>query len=127
MFEDTDAGGVVYYGTYLRYLERGRTEYLRELGVSVRDLAEGGVLFPVVHADVHYRSPAFYDDLLVIETRVNEVGRTRTVFGTMIRREGEESVLVEAEVTVACVDRTMKPRRRPPELDMLLKRRKNPD
>jgi acyl-CoA thioester hydrolase len=53
-YEDTDAGGVVYYANYLRYLEQGRTEYLRERGLSVRELHDQGYLIPVIHLEMDY-------------------------------------------------------------------------
>jgi acyl-CoA thioester hydrolase len=66
-WEDTDGGGIVYYGNYLRFLERARTEWLRSLGFSQRELAEEpGVLFAVVSLNIEYRRPAKLDDELVI-------------------------------------------------------------
>ena len=63
-YEDTDCGGVVYYGNYLKYFERARTQYLEERGLSVAELMKEGTVFVVVHAEVDYRSPARYGDRL---------------------------------------------------------------
>ncbi|HSV90356.1 MAG TPA: hotdog domain-containing protein, partial [Nitrospiraceae bacterium] len=57
-YEDTDCGGMVYYGNYLKYFERARTQYLEERGLSVAELMKEGTMFVVVHAEVDYRSPA---------------------------------------------------------------------
>ena len=114
-YEDTDAGGVVYYANYLRYMERGRNQYLRELGRSIRQYQDAGILFIVVEVNVKYRSPAGLDDDLVIETWIQEGKRSSVTFGQRIKREGEESVLVEGTVRVACLGSNLKPRRLPEE------------
>ena len=112
-YEDTDAGGVVYYGNYLRFFERGRTELIRDAGFTVREFADNGRLFPVVSVKVSYRNPAFYDDLLRIETEVVSVGRTSVTFSNRIYRSGDETLLVEGDVTIVCVDGNLKPKRMP--------------
>ncbi|HTP67075.1 MAG TPA: YbgC/FadM family acyl-CoA thioesterase [Geobacteraceae bacterium] len=115
-YEDTDAGGVVYYANYLRYFERGRTEYLRDRGLSVSDLAARGCIFPVVRVEADYRAPARHDDLLRIETEVLEVGKTAFTVGQQAVRDLDGKVLVDARVTLVCVSPQMKPKRLPEEL-----------
>lgn len=115
-YEDTDAGGVVYYANYLRYMERGRNQYLRELGRSIREYQDAGILFIVVEVNVKYRSPAGLDDDLVVETWIKEGRRSSVTFGQRVKREGEESVLVEGTVRVACLGSNLRPRRLPEEL-----------
>ncbi len=115
-YEDTDAGGVVYYANYLRYFERGRTEYLRERGLSVSDLAEKGFIVPVIRVEADYRAPARHDDLLHIETAVLEVGKTSFTVGQQAVRASDGKVLVDARITLVCVSPQMKPRRLPEEL-----------
>ena len=115
-YEDTDAGGVVYYANYLRYMERGRNQYLGELGRSIREYQDAGILFIVVEVNVKYISPAGLDDQLVVETWIREGRRSSVTFGQRIKREGEDSVLVEGAVKVACIGTNMKPRRLPEEL-----------
>lgn len=115
-YEDTDAGGVVYYGNYLRYMERGRNQYLRELGRSIREYQDAGILFIVIEVNVKYRSPAGLDEQLVVETWIQEGRRSSVTFGQRIKREGEDTVLVEGAVKVACIGTNMKPRRLPEEL-----------
>jgi acyl-CoA thioester hydrolase len=119
-WEDTDGGGIVYYGNYLRFLERARTEWLRSLGFSQRELAEEpGVLFAVVSLNIEYRRPAKLDDELVI-TCEPAVERAATIrFAQQIYRGAgaaliKDALLVEARVRVACVDaRTLRPKRLP--------------
>lgn len=115
-YEDTDSGGVVYYANYLRYMERGRNEFLRQLGTSVRQFQDMGVLFPVVEVNIQYHLPAFLDDNLLVESRIVKIGRGSVIFNQRIFREGEGDVLVEGKVRVACVDGTLKPRRLPVQI-----------
>jgi acyl-CoA thioester hydrolase len=112
-YEDTDAGGVVYYANYLRYFERARTEWLRALGIDQIALrAAEGVIFVVVSASVEYRKPARLDDQLVITADVIEAGRAYFVFRQTARR-GDE-LLASATVKAACVnEKTLAPTRLP--------------
>ena len=102
-YEDTDAGGVVYYANYLRFLERARTEWLRSLGF-VQDalMREPGVLFAVRRAEVDYLQPARLDDALAVHARIAEQRRASLVFEHEIRRGPE--VLCRGVVKVACLD-----------------------
>jgi acyl-CoA thioester hydrolase len=115
-YEDTDAGGVVYYANYLRYFERARTEYLRERGLSVGELAAQGCIFPVVRLEVDYRAPAVHDDLLRVETELLEVGKTSFTVGQQVIRVVDGKLLVDGKVTLVCVNPKMKARRLPDEL-----------
>lgn len=101
-WEDTDAGGVVYYANYLRFLERARTEWLRTLGFDQSVLAgELGIVFVVRRVEVDYRAPARLDDELDIESRLTELGGAKLVMQQRIVRAGQP--LVEATVTLACL------------------------
>lgn len=115
-YEDTDAGGVVYYANYLRYMERGRNEYLRDLGRSIKHYQDDGILFVVVEVNVRFRAPAVLDDDLFIETWIEEGRRTSVTFGQKIKREGDDRVLVEGTVKVACLGENLRPRRLPEKL-----------
>ncbi|MEW6513763.1 MAG: tol-pal system-associated acyl-CoA thioesterase [Pseudomonadota bacterium] len=102
-YEDTDAGGVVYYANYLKYLERGRTEFIRALGVEQRVLAaETGLAFAVRSLSAEYLKPALLDDELVVTTAVEALGRAQVTFAQSVAR-GEE-ILLTASVRVACLD-----------------------
>jgi acyl-CoA thioester hydrolase len=115
IYGDTDRMGVVYYGTYLRFLEAGRNEFIRAKGLRYRDFEERfGLLLPVAEVGVQYRSPARYDDLLRVETSLAEVKRASARFGYRIVRDGQ---LVATGHTVhACIDPGGKVKRLPPEL-----------
>jgi acyl-CoA thioester hydrolase len=102
-YEDTDAGGVVYYANYLRFLERARTEVLRQLGFEQAPLArESGLAFAVRSLQVEYLKPARLDDSLDVSSTIGELGRAQVVFLQQIERAGE--VLIDARVRVACLD-----------------------
>ena len=116
IYRDTDAGGVVYYGNYLAWTEAGRTEYLRELGFSLRDLREkNGVLFAVRKVAIDYLLPALYDDLLRIETTLKEITNATFVFNQEIYRG--ETLLTRAEIVVVCISaQGFRPRAIPEEV-----------
>lgn len=102
-YEDTDSGGVVYYANYLRFLERARTEVLRELGFEQARLArDTGIAFAVRSLTVEYLRPARLDDVIEVKSFVKELGRAQVVFRQRIERGGD--LLVDATVRVACLD-----------------------
>ncbi|MDO1527764.1 tol-pal system-associated acyl-CoA thioesterase [Fulvimonas sp. R45] len=114
-WEDTDAGGVVYHASYLRFLERARTEWLRALGVDQGALKERtGLAFMVRGMQLDFLRPALLDDELQVTVEVRERRAASILFAQSIRRaDGTE--LLRAEVRVACVDiRRMLPMRIPP-------------
>jgi acyl-CoA thioester hydrolase len=101
-YEDTDAGGVVYYANYLRFFERARTEWLRALGFEqTRLVAEDGILFAVRRVEIDYLRPARLDDDLVVEAEVQHAGRASLTFGQRLLRG--DQVLSEATVRVVCL------------------------
>lgn len=102
-WEDTDAGGVVFYANYLKFFERARTEWLRALGVNQSQMAsESGVVFVVSQTDVQYRSPARLDDILHIHTRIARLGRASVVFVQEAWRG--EAQLVIGSIKIGAVD-----------------------
>ncbi|MCM8813324.1 MAG: acyl-CoA thioesterase [Candidatus Omnitrophica bacterium] len=113
-YHDTDAGGVVYYGNYLKHLEEARTEYCFERGVDKRALAAAGILFVVAHLDIEYRAPARYLDVVQVRTTVQKLGRSAVVFLQTVRRG--TVVLVEAKVTAVCVGADFRARALPPQI-----------
>lgn len=101
-FQDTDAGGVVYHASYVNFMERARTEWLRTHGYSNAGLMkEFGVVFVVRSIKLDYLKPALLDDLLDVTAQIKELGRSRLNLLQSVRR-GEE-VLTEAEVHLVCV------------------------
>jgi acyl-CoA thioester hydrolase len=102
-FENTDAGGVVYHGEYLKFLERARTEWLRHLGFDHQVLARNHrVLFIVSALAIEFVKPARLDDTVAVSVKLESLGKVRCAFAQEIRREDE--VLVKAKVTVASVN-----------------------
>ena len=102
-YEDTDAGGVVFYANYLKFLERARTEWLRELGVEQSALAaQEGRMFVVHSLDMTYRKPARLDDFITIRSRITRVGRASIHFEQRAERDGE--LLAHGSIQVCCVD-----------------------
>jgi len=102
-YEDTDAGGVVYYANYLRYLERARTEWLRRLGVEQDFLMrDSEIVFAVRRVEIDYLLPARLDDSLVVEAGIAAAGKVSMTFAQRILR-APETVLVQATVKVACL------------------------
>ncbi len=89
LYGDTDAGGVVYNANYLRYFEQGRTEMMRDWVCSYREIEALGILLPVTETFVRYKSPAFYDDLLIIETSIAELNKFFCKFSYRILRQDD--------------------------------------
>ena len=115
-WEDTDAGGVVFYANYLKFFERARTEWLRERGFSQERMRqEGGAMFVVVDTAVRYLQPARLDDLLRITVEVREAGRASMRIAQQAWRDG--TLLAEGDIKIGCVDAaTFRPRRFPAKI-----------
>jgi acyl-CoA thioester hydrolase len=120
IYGDTDQMGVVYYANYLRYFEHARNEYLRERGGTYRALEEAGLILPVVEVLAHYRLPARYDDLLLIDTEISALSRVRLTFSYRIHRQGEAEVLCSGHTVHACLTTAGKPTRLPEHLVRLV-------
>lgn len=102
-YEDTDAGGVVYYANYLKFCERARTEWLRDCGFDQRTLLdERHLAFVVRSLEAEFRRPALLDDEIEVVTRVAALGRASIVFDHEVRRR--DATLFSARVKVACVE-----------------------
>jgi acyl-CoA thioester hydrolase len=120
-YEDTDSGGVVYYANYLRFMERARTEWMRELGFEQdRLLSEAGLLFAVRSAHLEFLAPARFNDRLTVSAEVAERGRASLTFHqTVARADAPQAPLCSGQVKVACIDAaTFRPR---PIPDFMLK------
>ena len=115
-YEDTDAGGVVYYANYLRYFERARLEYFRQHGLNIKDLADSGLLFVVVRTEVNYHSPAQLDDLLQIETKVNQISKISLWFDYVITRKLDNKLIVTGKTKLACINHSRKLTKIPEEI-----------
>ena len=108
-YSETDQMGYCYYGNYASYFEVGRVEALRSLGMSYKSLEEEGIMLPVSHFEVDYRSPAFYDDELSITTRIVETAGARLFFEYDIHNDAGK-LISQAKTTLVFVNKaTMRP------------------
>ena len=113
--EDTDAGGIVYYVNYLKFMERARTEYLRELGSGWDKLLPAGLMFVVRDAALTWHAPARLDDLRAVTVVPRRAAGATLALAQAVRRGSE--TLVSGEITIACVDGAMlRPRRIPRDM-----------
>jgi acyl-CoA thioester hydrolase len=112
-WEDTDAGGIVFYANYLKFFERARTEWLRALGHSQQEMVDAtGCMFVVQETSVRYVRPARLDDVLTITVDVRERGRASLRIAQQAWRG--DTLLAEGDIRIGCVERaTMKPHRIP--------------
>ncbi|MGY2201575.1 tol-pal system-associated acyl-CoA thioesterase [Pseudomonas gingeri] len=116
-YEDTDAGGIVYYVNYLKFMERARTERLRELGFAQSELVGENLLFVVHSSEARYHVPARLDDELLISADVIELNRASLRFKQQVRRATDLTLLCEGQFLVACVRAdSLKPRAIPETL-----------
>lgn len=102
-YGETDQMGVIYYGNYPQYLELGRVEWLRSLGISYKEMEKEGVMLPVVSLHIDYKKPAFYDELITIRTQLKELTSSKITFDYQIINEKGE-VISTANTTLVFVD-----------------------
>ena len=109
-YEDTDSGGVVYYANYLKFMERARTEFLRNSGFEQNQLKqEQGILFAVHSLSIQYIKPAVFNDELMVTTKITALGKASLTFNQSIQRVSEDrlsenTLICDAEVKIACLD-----------------------
>ncbi len=123
-YEDTDAGGVVYHASYLRFMERARTEWLRCLGMEQDTLAEQGIVFVVGNLDIAYRKPARFNEQIFVGTTIKTLAKASIIFQQSIWRQdknGNRELLTEGNVKVVCVaNQTWRPAPIPTEIRNLI-------
>jgi len=117
-YEDTDAAGVVFYANYLRFMERGRTEWLRSLGYAQDALRQAeGMLFTARRINLDYLAPARFNDLLMVRTQLTHLGGASLTFTQDVRRDADGVLCCRGVVNIACVDAvSLRPRRLPSTL-----------
>lgn len=113
-YHDTDAGGVVYYANYLKYMEEARTGHLRSFGVDVQDYMAKGILFAVVHVEIDYKSPARYGDMVTVSSVIEEVGNASIHFVQEVKKD--DKLLVRAKIVLVCITDKMRAQRVPEDL-----------
>ncbi|ATG49204.1 tol-pal system-associated acyl-CoA thioesterase [Celeribacter ethanolicus] len=114
-YEDTDLAGIVYYANYLKFIERARTEWVRDLGIDqVKLKEEDGIVFAVRRVEADYLAPAKFDDDLTVETALEAMTGARIVMTQVVKRG--EDVLFSAQVTIVALTATGHPARLPANL-----------
>ena len=114
-YHHTDCGGVVYYANYLKFFEEARTELLAEKGILIKQLIKQGIQFVVFRQEIDYKSPAFYGDILQIDTRLINASGIRIEFDYQIRNQNNQ-IICAGKTFMACVDTNFKPQVIPPEI-----------
>jgi acyl-CoA thioester hydrolase len=117
-WEDTDAGGIVYHASYIRWMERGRTEFLRALGFDQRALRAAGTRFIVKSMKIDFRRPALFDDSLVIVTQCTNIGGASLGLRQAVMRGDEE--MADADVLCVSIDDNDRPARLPRDMRRLV-------
>ena len=118
-YEDTDLGGIVYYANYLRFIERARSEWLRDLGIDqIKMRNERDAVFVVTKLKVDYLLPAYFDDMLTVDTKIQIFSPVRAYFYQNIFRQ--EDVIFKAEVCVTCTSTSGKVQRLPEKIKLLM-------
>ncbi len=108
-YHDTDAGGVVYYGNYLKFLEESRTAFMEDRGISVREKDEEGFLYAVRQCNVTYKSPARYGDTVVCTAEIVKITAAQLYFKQKVLKKDDNTLLIEADVTLVSLTKDFKP------------------
>ena len=123
-YEDTDAGGVVYYANYLKYLERGRSDFLYKLGFNHKNLFnEYNFYFVVKSCNIEYLKPAHFEDILEVKTKILNISKAKIEFSQTILKEN--ILLVDSKVTIVSVDKDGKIFKTPNEMLEILNKNLN--
>ncbi|PTX56920.1 acyl-CoA thioester hydrolase [Litoreibacter ponti] len=118
-YEDTDLAGIVYYANYLKFIERARSEWVREIGVDQGALkGEQGIVFAVRRVEADYVAPARFDDLLEITTTLDDITAARIMLTQDVRRE--DTLLFHSTVTLVCLGEDGRPARIPADIRRLM-------
>lgn len=115
-YSETDKMGYCYYGNYASYLEVGRVETMRSLGVSYKSMEDEGVMLPVLEFNIKYLRPAKYDDLLSVQTIITKIEGTRIYFDYEIHNEENQKLIIAHTCLVFVSSNTMKPIQAPKHL-----------
>jgi acyl-CoA thioester hydrolase len=113
-YGETDQMGYVYYGNYAQYLEVGRVEAMRSLGISYKEMEENGILMPVINLTINYKKPALYDDEVRVVTTVNQLPTVRIIFNYECYNQNNE-LLNTASVTLVFIDKLKNKPTAPPD------------
>lgn len=114
-YHHTDSGGVVYYANYLSFLEDARTEFIEKRVKPIKELIAEGVFFVVARQEIDYKAPAFYGDILDIDTRVTNIGAAKIEFEYDIKNQNNQ-IISKAKTILVCVDSKFKPQAIPEQI-----------
>ncbi|MCL6283878.1 tol-pal system-associated acyl-CoA thioesterase [Ruegeria sp. 2012CJ41-6] len=117
-YEDTDMGGIVYHANYLRYIERARSDWVRNLGNDQNAMREAGIVWVVRKIEAEYLAAARFDDELIVETEMSDLSGVRLTMAQLVKRG--ETEIFRATVTAVCMNGDGKPVRLPAEIRALL-------
>ena len=118
-YEDTDLAGIVYYANYFKFIERARTDWVRELGVDQNALKdEAGIVFAVARVEADFKQPARFDDLIEVATHLQSISGARIVLRQTVSRD--EAVLFDSVVTLVCLSDTGRPAKIPADIRRLM-------
>jgi acyl-CoA thioester hydrolase len=106
IYGDTDTAGIVYHANYLRYFEAARGEWLRHRGLPYAEIERRGLVWPVVELQTRFRQPARYDDLLLVEVRMAELGGASVTFDYVVTRESDGCLICKGSTRLGCVRRS---------------------
>jgi acyl-CoA thioester hydrolase len=115
-YHDTDAGGIVYYGQYLCYLEEARTEFLEKRDLNVETFQKRGFVYVVRQCNITYRSPARYGDTILCDAKLKKMGASQLIFDQTVHDKKDGRLIVEAEVSLVCLNKEFKPTAIPDDL-----------
>ncbi|MEP1765362.1 MAG: tol-pal system-associated acyl-CoA thioesterase [Sulfitobacter sp.] len=116
-YEDTDMAGIVYYANYLRYIERARSDWVREMGIDQLAMKENGIVFAVRRVEADYVTPARFDDILEVRTTLDSLSAAKMVMAQEVWRADE--LIFTAKVLIVCIGTAGKPVRLPAECRLL--------
>lgn len=116
-YEDTDMAGIVYYANYLRYIERARSDWVRDVGIDQLAMKQAGVVFAVRRVEADYIQPARFDDILEVRTTLDSLSGVRMTMVQQVWRD--ETLLFTANVLIVCIGAEGRPVRLPAELRRL--------
>ena len=116
-YEDTDMAGIVYYANYLRFIERARSDWVREVGIDQLAMKAAGVVFAVRRVEADYVAPAQFDDILEVRTTLDSLSAAKMVMGQEVWRG--EDLIFTAKVLIVCIGASGKPVRLPAECRLL--------
>lgn len=115
-YSETDQMGVVYHGNYVQFIEMGRTEWLRALGISYKEMEEAGVMLPVISIQINYKKSAYYDDVLTVRTRLKKLPSVKIEFEYEIFNESKE-IITNGNTILAFINmKTKRPMKCPAHL-----------